>query len=253
MRNIEVSAKTVDQAIEKGLQMLGVNREDVEVKVISEGSMLKKASVEIYTFANPEEREDYLKNNKQKEEIKLVKTNEDVDVMEIPTKGVEEVTSVVTTFLEGLLANMNIEASVSRGVRNGDIIFKINGDNINNLIGYHGETLEAVQYIVNTITKHRVPEYRKKIYLDVENYRRKRQDNVEALAEKMAKKVLATKRSIKLEPMNSFERKAIHFMLSNIEHIGTHSEGVEPNRDSFVNYLLIYYFYWCFSCLCVKI
>ena len=62
MRNIEVTAKTVDQAIEKGMQMLGVNREDIEVKVVSEGSMLKKAVVEIFTFANAEEREEYLKN-----------------------------------------------------------------------------------------------------------------------------------------------------------------------------------------------
>ena len=236
MRNIEVSAKTVELAIEKGLQMLGVNREDVEVKVLNEGSMLKKASVEIYTFANVEEREEYLKNKKAQKEIKLVKSGED-EVMDIPTEGVEEVTEVVTTFLTGLLANMNIEATISRGVRNGDIIFKVNGENINNLIGYHGETLEAVQYIVNTITRHKVPNYRKKIYLDVENYRRKRQDSVEILAEKMAKKVLATKRSIKLEPMNSFERKAIHYMLSNIEHIGTHSEGVEPNRYLVIDYV----------------
>jgi len=236
MRNIEVSAKTVDLAIEKGLQMLGVNREDVEVKVLNEGSMLKKASVEIYTFASPEEREEYLKNSKTQKQVKLVKSGEE-ETVEIPTEGVEEVTEVVTSFLNGLLANMNIEATISRGVRNGDIIFKVNGDNINNLIGYHGETLEAVQYIVNTITRHRVPNYRKKIYLDVENYRRKRQDSVEIIAEKMAKKVLVTKKSIKLEPMNSFERKAIHYMLSNIEHIGTHSEGVEPNRYSVIDYV----------------
>jgi len=236
MRNIEVSAKTVDLAIEKGLQMLGVNREDVEVKVLNEGSMLKKASVEIYTFASPEEREEYLKNSKTQKQVKLVKSGEE-ETVEIPTEGVEEVTEVVTSFLNGLLANMNIEATISRGVRNGDIIFKVNGDNINNLIGYHGETLEAVQYIVNTITRHRVPNYRKKIYLDVENYRRKRQDSVEIIAEKMAKKVLVTKKSIKLEPMNSFERKAIHYMLSNIEHIGTHSEGVEPNRYLVIDYV----------------
>ena len=75
MRNIEVTAKTVDQAIEKGMQMLGLGREEIEVKVISEGSMLKKAVVEIYTFANDEEREDYKKNNKEKKEVKLVKTD----------------------------------------------------------------------------------------------------------------------------------------------------------------------------------
>ena len=122
-------------------------------------------------------------------------------------------------------------------IKNGDIVFRVNGESINNLIGYHGETLEAVQYIVNTIVKERVPNYRKKVYLDVENYRRKRQETVEALAEKMAKKVLTTKKSIKLEPMNSFERKSIHFALSNIEHIGTHSEGTEPNRYLVIDYV----------------
>ena len=236
MRNIKVEAKSVDQAVEKGLQMLGVNREDVEVKVLNEGSMLKKASVEIYTFANTEEREEYLKNNKEKNEVKLVKTAEE-ESFEITTEGVEEVTAVVTEFLTQVVAKMGIEATVSRGVRNGEIYFKINGDNVNNLIGYHGETLEAIQYLTNTIVRDRVRNYHKKVYIDVENYRRKRQDTVEQIAEKMAKKVIATKRSIKLEPMNSFERKAIHYVLSNIEHIGTHSEGVEPNRCLVIDYV----------------
>lgn len=237
MRNIEVTAKTVDQAIEKGMQMLGVNREDIEVKVVSEGSMLKKAVVEIYTFASAEEREEYLKTNKPSKEVKLVKTETEQELIEVPSENVEEVTKVVTEFLEGLLANMNIEATVSRGFRNGDVIFKVNGESVNNLIGYHGETLEAVQYIVNTVVRERVRDYHKKVYIDVENYRRKRQDTVEQIAEKMAKKVLMSKRSIKLEPMNSFERKAIHNALSGIEHIGTHSEGVEPHRALVIDYI----------------
>ena len=154
MRNIKVEAKSVDQAIDKGLQMLGLTREDVEVKVINEGSMLKKAVVEIYTFANDEEREDYLKNNKEKKEVKLVKSEgAEETTANIDYEGVEEVTEVVTSFLTGLLEKMGIEGTVSRGVRNGDVIFKIDGEAINNLIGYHGETLEAVQYILNTIVK----------------------------------------------------------------------------------------------------
>lgn len=237
MRNIKVEAKSVDMAIEKGLQMLGLTREDVEVNVLSEGSMLKKASVEIYTFASDEEREEYLANASKKESVKLVKTNSEDEVVEVSHEGVDEVTEIVTGFLEGLLKNMNIDGTVSRSFRNGDVVFKVNGDNINNLIGYHGETLESVQYIVNTIVRDRVPTYRKKVYLDVENYRRKRQETVEALAEKVAKKVLTTKKSIKLEPMNSYERKSIHFALSNIEHIGTHSEGNEPNRCLVIDYL----------------
>lgn len=236
MRNIEVTAKTVDQAVEKGLQMLGVNKEDIEVKVISEGSMLKKAVVEIYTFASAEEREEYKKNNANKKEIKLVKTEED-QIVEVSSEGVEDVTKLVVPFLEGVLAHMNIEGTVTRGVRNGDIVFKINGDGINNLIGYHGETLEAIQYIVNTIVRNKVRDYHKKVYIDVENYRRKRAETVEQIAEKVAKKVIATKRSFKLEPMNSYERKAIHFALSNVEHIGTHSEGTEPNRCLVIDYI----------------
>lgn len=237
MRNIKVEAKSVDMAIEKGLQMLGLTREEVEVDVISEGSMLKKAAVEIYTFATPEEREEYLAGKTKKESVKLVKTTTEDEVVEMSFEGVEEVTAVVTSFLEGLLKEMEIEGTVTRTVRNGDVVFRVNGESINNLIGYHGETLEAVQYIVNTIVKERVPSYRKKVYLDVENYRRKRQETVEALAEKVAKKVLTTKKSIKLEPMNSFERKSIHFALSNIEHIGTHSEGTEPNRYLVIDYI----------------
>lgn len=237
MRNIKVEAKSVDMAIEKGLQMLGLTREDVEVNVLSEGSMLKKASVEIYTFASDEEREEYLAKASKKESVKLVKTNSEDEVVEVSHEGVDEVTEIVTGFLEGLLKNMNIDGAVSRSFRNGDVVFKVNGDNINNLIGYHGETLESVQYIVNTIVRDRVPTYRKKVYLDVENYRRKRQETVEALAEKVAKKVLTTKKSIKLEPMNSYERKSIHFALSNIEHIGTHSEGNEPNRCLVIDYI----------------
>ena len=235
MRNIEVTAKTVDQAIEKGLQMLGVNREDIEYKVINEGSMLKKALVEIYTFANAEEREEFKKNNTKKE-VKLVKSEEE-SMVEFPIEHVEEVSKIVIEFLEGLLAKMQIEGTVSRGVKNGDVIFKINGEKINNLIGYHGETLESIQYIVNKIVRDRVREYRRKVYIDVENYRRKRQETVEQIAERVAKKVLTTKRSIKLEPMNSFERKSIHFALSNIEHIATHSEGTEPNRCLVIDYV----------------
>ena len=236
MRNIEVSAKTVDQAIEKGLQMLGVNREDIEFRVVSEGSMLKKAVVEIFTFANEQEREEYKKANVSKPEIKLVRTEEE-QMVEVTTEGVEEVTKIVISFLEGLLAHMSIEGSVTRGIRNGDVVFKINGASINNLIGYHGETLEAIQFIVNTIVRNSVKEFHKKVYIDVENYRRKRAETVEQIAEKVAKKVIATKRSFKLEPMNSYERKAIHFALSNIEHIGTHSEGVEPNRCLVIDYI----------------
>lgn len=237
MRNIKVEAKSVDMAIDKGLQMLGLSREDVEVKVLSEGSMLKKASVEIYTFGSEDERKEYLEGiSSETQDVKLVKTGEQ-ETEVINFEGVEEITPIVTEFLTNMLKYMNINGTVSRGVRNGDVIFKISGDEIGNLIGYHGETLEAIQYILNTIVRNSHLGYHKKIYIDAENYRRKRQDTVESMAERIAKKVLTSKKSIKLEPMNSFERKSIHYALSNIEHIATHSEGNEPNRCLVISYV----------------
>lgn len=237
MRNIEVSAKTVDQAIEKGLQMLGVNRDDIEVKVLDEGSMLKKAKVEIFTFANAEEREEYKRNNKQKSEVKLVKTETEEQLVDISTEGVEEVTAVVIPFVSKILEALKVDATVARGIRNGEIYFKINGTNVSRAIGYHGEMLEAIQEITNQVVRTHVKNYYKKIYLDVENYRMKRQETVEQIAEKVAKKVIENKRSFKLEPMNSYERKAIHACLTGVEHIGTHSEGVEPNRCLVIDYI----------------
>lgn len=239
MRNIKVSAKSVDQAIEKGLQMLGLGREDVEVDILQEGSMLRKAEIEMYTFANAEEREEYLKSKaSKKEQVKLVKTT-DEEAIPDTQEGVDytQIEEISKDFLNGLFAAMNMEVEVKRFIKNGDLCFRILGDNVTKLIGFHGETLEAIQYILNVLVKNKVKGFRRKIFLDIEDYRKRRQDTLEEIAQKMAKKVLTQKKSIKLEPMNAFERKTIHYCLQNIEHIGTHSEGTEPNRCLVIDYV----------------
>ena len=239
MRNIKVSAKSVDQAIEKGLQMLGLGREDVEVDVLQEGSMLRKAEIEMYTFASSEEREDYLKSKaSKKEQVKLVKTT-DEEAIPDTQEGVDytQIEEISKDFLNGLFATMDMDVEVKRFIKNGDLCFRILGDNVTKLIGFHGETLEAIQYILNVLVKNKVKGFRRKIFLDIEDYRKRRQDTLEEIAQKMAKKVLTQKKSIKLEPMNAFERKTIHYCLQNIEHIGTHSEGTEPNRCLVIDYV----------------
>lgn len=239
MRNIKVSAKSVDQAIEKGLQMLGLGREDVEVDVLQEGSMLRKAEIEMYTFASAEEREDYLKSKaSKKEQVKLVKTT-DEEAIPDTQEGVDytQIEEISKDFLNGLFATMDMDVEVKRFIKNGDLCFRILGDNVTKLIGFHGETLEAIQYILNVLVKNKVKGFRRKIFLDIEDYRKRRQDTLEEIAQKMAKKVLTQKKSIKLEPMNAFERKTIHYCLQNIEHIGTHSEGTEPNRCLVIDYV----------------
>ena len=239
MRNIKVSAKSVDQAIEKGLQMLGLGREDVEVDVLQEGSMLRKAEIEMYTFASAEERDEYLKSKaSKKEQVKLVKTT-DEEAIPDTQEGVDytQIEEISKDFLNGLFATMDMDVEVKRFIKNGDLCFRILGDNVTKLIGFHGETLEAIQYILNVLVKNKVKGFRRKIFLDIEDYRKRRQDTLEEIAQKMAKKVLTQKKSIKLEPMNAFERKTIHYCLQNIEHIGTHSEGTEPNRCLVIDYV----------------
>lgn len=241
MRSIEVTAKNVEMAKEKGLQMLGVDESLVIVNVIEKGSMLKKAKIEMMLFETEEEKLEQEKNNKQEKEAttKTVQLNDKVEktVNREISETEENVINVIKEFLEGLFKLYNISGSVEGKVLNDDLYIKVNGEELGVLIGYHGDTLEALQSIINNIIKNKNLEYRKKIFLDIENYREKREDSLRALAQKMASKVLSIKKSLKLEPMNSYERRIIHECLCGIDHISTHSEGDEPNRYLIIDYV----------------
>ena len=116
---------------------------------------------------------------------------------------------------------------------NDDVIIKVNGDDAGLLIGHHGETLDALQYLCNLAANRRFDgekhEYTK-ITLDVEEYREKRESALRALARRKAEKVLREKRSVMLEPMNPYERRIIHSEVQGIEGVTTNSIGVENNR-----------------------
>lgn len=238
MRKIEVTAKTSEQAKEKGLQMLGVDEGQIVMNIITEGSMLKKAVVEICVFENAEEKEEYLKEKPTaKKVVKLVKSSEIVETADVDMDSCENEIKTAVAFLSELCKIEEVDAEIKPTIRDGGIVIAINGEGASKLIGFHGENLESVQFLMNTILKNAYPEFRKKIYLDIENYRRKRQENVSQMAERLALKVISNKRSIKLEPMNSYERKSIHSCLQGVEHIGTHSEGEEPNRRLVIDYV----------------
>ena len=115
--------------------------------------------------------------------------------------------------------------------------FIIEGKELGVLIGHHGDTLNATQTLVNAIVKNEFEEYRKRVFVDIENYRSKRTDSLTALAKRMATKVVQVKKSLKLEPMSSFERRIIHTALQGISNITTHSEGEEPNRCLVIDYV----------------
>lgn len=243
MRTIEVSATTVETAIEKGLQMLGVEKKDVEVKIINKESMLKKAKIEMTVFENDEERKEFLESlknteNKSSKNPEKPTVKKEIVVKEERDLNEEEkiVADICISFLKNVVDSMKIEATIKAIVINNDLYILVNGQSVGNLIGFHGDTLNALQVLMNNIVRNNCDIY-KKVFLDIENYRNKRKESLEALALSMSQKVLKNKRSLKLESMNSFERKIIHTVLQGMENIDTHSEGSEPNRYLVIDYI----------------
>ena len=133
-----------------------------------------------------------------------------------------------------LVANMNVEATVTMADgEDGEKKIIVEGGNAAILIGHHGETLDALQYLANLAANKRIDgvkgEY-VKISVDVEGYRAKREETLRTLARRMADKVLKYKKSVMLEPMNPYERRIIHSEIQNIEGVSTNSIGSDGNR-----------------------
>ncbi len=142
----------------------------------------------------------------------------------------------VESFLRGLLERMGVECTIDISEREGGgLEVKLDGPDMGAVIGRRGETLDAIQHLVNYAVN-RGSDTHLHISVDAENYRSKREESLVHLAHKMAAKAIKYKRSMALEPMNSYERHVIHTALQNYEGVTTSSTGVEPNRRVVVNY-----------------
>ena len=136
-------------------------------------------------------------------------------------------------FVETLIKDMEIDAVVTiHDDGNGEALMTISGEGAGLLIGHHGDTLDAFQYLINLAANKKESDERKytRISVDIENYREKREETLRNLARHMADKVKRTGRNVVLEPMNAYERRIIHSEVQNIEGISTNSVGVEGNR-----------------------
>ena len=145
--------------------------------------------------------------------------------------------AAIRAFLSGLLERMGVNADIEISPRdNGGINVNLSGSGMGAIIGRRGETLDAIQHLTNYVVNHG-SDKRLHISVDAENYRAKREESLTKLAEKMAEKAVKYKRSMALEPMNSYERHVIHTALQNYEGVTTSSTGVEPNRRVVVSYV----------------
>jgi spoIIIJ-associated protein len=148
----------------------------------------------------------------------------------------DEKANQIKTFLVGLMAHMEVEAT-PEVYTSGDAAYKVilQGKNLGAIIGRRGETLDAIQQLTNYSLNHGQPK-RVRVHVDAEGYRSKREESLQHLAQKVAGKVVRYRKNMTLEPMNAYERHVIHTALQDYPNVTTYSTGVEPNRRTVVAY-----------------
>jgi len=225
---IEIEGKTIDDAIEKACQEFGLPREKLNIEILSEGSTgffglvgSKKAcvrasvlSLDLTMESLPEEKTEPTVTDLQSEKAAVPQTEETAE--SLATKAKEK--------LDGILRLMGIDFPVHVEETSESIILKIEGDGSGLLIGKGGQTLDALQYIVNKASN-KNGKGRKRIILDTEDYRKRRENTLIALAEKLGEKVKKTKKPVTVNPMNAHDRRIIHLALQDDRQLTTKSRG----------------------------
>ena len=247
MEFIEVSAKTLSDAITEACQKLSVTSDRLYYEVVEEGSngflglgskpYLIKAAVKEEAVEEPVLKEDKKEEKKEpvkesvKEPAKPVseKSNETADKKQVVSDGSLE--KKAESFLKDVFHAMEIEADIQvvYDPSNQAMDINLNGEDMGILIGKRGQTLDSLQYLVSLVVNKDSSDYIR-VKVDTENYRQRRKETLENLAKNIAYKVKRTKRPVSLEPMNPYERRIIHSALQNDKYVTTHSEGDEPFR-----------------------
>ena len=265
MSYIDVTGKTEEEAIRKALQQLQMDRDDVSVEILERaksgflgiGSSPARVRVtygqqepeapaapvqpEKKPEKKPEPKPQQPKPQKAEAPKAAPKAPEAPKAAETPAAPAQELCQDdnarrITEFLTGLLEHMDSPAQVKvTETEKGRYSVVLEGQKLGQLIGRRGETLDAIQqltnYAVNTGSDKRI-----RIQMDAENYRAKREQSLESLANKVAAKVAKYRRSVTLEPMNAYERHVIHAALQDVKGVTTYSIGTEPNRRVVVAY-----------------
>ena len=236
IKTLEKSARTEDEAIAAALTELGMDRDDVSVEIVERaksGFLGIGASPAVIRVSYEAEDEPAAPAAAPKAEATAAPAKAAAAAVVDENEDYAE----IRRFLTGLLERMGVTADIEISPReNGGVNVNLSGSGMGAIIGRRGETLDAIQHLTNYVVN-RGSEKRLHISVDAECYRSKREESLTRLAEKMAEKAIKYKRSMALEPMNSYERHVIHTALQNYEGVTTSSTGVEPNRRVVVSYV----------------
>ncbi len=264
MLSVESTGKTIEKAIENALLELKAPREDVDIKILSEGGLFKKAKVLVSISEDAKEKYEKRKSFRQeeKEEIlaekaKIKKESEEIekDTTEIKqesqeilkeseeikqeskeikketnkekySKSKEEKVLDPIEFLTGYFKALGKEVQISVEEDEKFKTFSVIGDDLGEAIGHRGEAYYALTNIFQAVTGRQ----EKRFLLDIDNYRVKREESLTATAKRIASKVAKSGRYYKLEPMKPAERRIIHTALQDDDRVTTLSKGTEPHR-----------------------
>lgn len=231
-KTLELEGKTIDEAIERACKEFGLPREKLNIEIISEGSSgflgiigAKKASIRasILSFDLTADSTHY-DDNKQSIEPQP-EPQRAPQPTELKTEDSEEPLAVkAKEVLDGILLRMGLDFPVHIKETHDTISLRIEGDGSGLLIGKGGQTLDALQYIINKATNKNGKE-RKRIILDTEDYRMRREKTLIALAEKLGQKAKRTRKPVTVNPMNAHDRRIIHLALQDDKQLMTKSRG----------------------------
>ena len=221
-KSIIAEGKTTNEAIEKGLKVLGVSKDRVEIKVLEDEkrsffSILTPRVVKIEMTLKDVENVEKNSDKKVKKEIHISQENQ------------EKAKNNVKEFLEDFIKNLPEGTKYTIDSDEQGLNVAISNEKLGFLIGYRGETLYALQSILSAVASKNL-EQKIRVILDIEGYKAKREKTLEDLAEKVAKTVIKTRKSVTLEPMQPYERKIIHSKLQGNLRVETVSIGEEPHR-----------------------
>lgn len=221
-KTIIAEGKTTNEAIEKGLKELGVSKDRVEIKVLEDEkrsffSILTPRVVKIEMTLKDVENVEKNSDKKVKKEIHISQENQ------------EKAKNNVKEFLEDFIKNLPEGTKYIIDSDEKGLNVDISNEKLGFLIGYRGETLYALQSILSAVASKNL-EQKIRVILDIEGYKAKREKTLEDLAEKVAKTVIKTRKSVTLEPMQPYERKIIHSKLQGNLRVETVSIGEEPHR-----------------------
>lgn len=198
MKQVTASGQTVDDAVQSALEQLNTGRDQVNIEIIDEG---KKGMFGIFGAKRA-----------------IVKVSIQENPIDLAAKYLEEMTR---SFAGDIVVDVKQEQN--------NVVFNLSSEKIAMVIGKRGQTLNAIQHLVQVMLNRQSTEFYR-ITVDAEGYRERREETLKQLASRLADKAIKIRRNVTLEPMPSYERKVIHSILQDNPKVETHSDGSDPNR-----------------------